>query len=101
MKKQVFFIFFAIATLSLICTALEPFSTSVLVGSVVFAGGAHSFVYLVKYQYFLFTYSFSRENIIFIFHQSWHIVTILLSYYYVSNLRSDIRLLQNREVEMT
>ena len=38
---------------------------------------AHSFVYWVKYQYFLFTYSFSRENIIFIFHQSWHIVTIL------------------------
>ena len=37
---------------------------------------AHSFVYSVKYQYFLFTYSFSRENIIFIFHQSWHIVTL-------------------------
>ena len=39
---------------------------------------AHSFVYSVKYQYFLFTYSFSRENIIFIFHQSWHIVTLLM-----------------------
>ena len=49
---------------------------------------AHSFVYSVKYQYFLFTYSFSRENIIFIFHQSWHIVTILYLLSYVMSSRA-------------
>ena len=41
MKKQLYFLIFAI--LSLICTALEPFSTSALVGSVVFAGGVYKF----------------------------------------------------------
>ena len=41
MKKQLYFVIFAIS--SLICTALEPFSTSAIFGSVVVAGGVYKF----------------------------------------------------------